>query len=135
MVDTAFDPPLEITKFYPIAEGDCCTSNFYSLCFFCSGCVPSNNMFGHHSCLLRYVLVCPLLLSEQKWKKEYAKSKYVTYMVLTMYRISGNIGNIFNLAVWQSGSKLPNFYHQIYINLLTTLCPCCATAKFNFCQY
>ena len=52
-----------------------------------------------------------------------------------MYSISGNIGNIFNLAVWQSGSKLPNFYYQIYINLLTMLCPCCATAKFNFRQY
>jgi hypothetical protein len=83
MVDTAFDPPLEITKFYPIAEGDCCTSNFYSLCFFCSGCVPSNNMFGHHSCLLRYVLVCPLLLSEQKWKKEYAKSNCLVHILGT----------------------------------------------------
>ena len=51
------------------------------------------------------------------------------------YRISRNIGDIFNLAIWRSGSKLPNFYHQIYIYLLTMLCPCCATAKFNFQQY
>ena len=50
------------------------------------------------------------------------------------YRRSGNIGDIFNLAVWQSGSKSPNFSHQIYINLLTMLCPYCATAKFNFCR-
>ena len=50
------------------------------------------------------------------------------------YRISGNIGDIFNLVVWRSESKLPNFYHQIYIDLLTMLCPCCATAKFNFPQ-
>ena len=35
--------------------------------------------------------------------------------------ISRNIGDNFNLAVWRSGSKLPNFYHQIYINLLTIL--------------
>ena len=48
------------------------------------------------------------------------------------YCISGNIGDIFNLAVWWSGSKLLNFYHQIGIDLLTMLCPCCATAKFNF---
>ena len=46
------------------------------------------------------------------------------------YRISGNIGDIFNLAVWRSGSKSPNFYHQIHINLLTMLYPCCATVKF-----
>ena len=51
------------------------------------------------------------------------------------YRISGNFGNIFNLAAWRSGSKSPNFYHQIHINLLTMLCPCCTTAKFKFHQY
>ena len=44
-------------------------------------------------------------------------------------RISGNIGDIVNLAVWGLGSKLPNFYQQIYIDLLTILCPCCATAN------
>ena len=54
---------------------------------------------------------------------------------LNLYRISGNIGDIFNLAVWRSGSKSPNFYHQIHINLLTMLCPCCTTAKFNFRQF
>ena len=51
------------------------------------------------------------------------------------YHMSGNIGDIFNLAVWWSGSKLPNFYHQICTDLLTILCPCCATAKFNDHQY
>ena len=39
-------------------------------------------------------------------------------MYVHIYRISGNIGDIFNLAVWWSGSKSPNFYHQIYIDQL-----------------
>ena len=51
-----------------------------------------------------------------------------------LYGISGNIGNIFNLAVWWLASKSPHFKHQIHIDLLTILHPCCATAKFNFCK-
>ena len=35
--------------------------------------------------------------------------------------------------IWRFGSQYQN--HQICIDLLTMLCPCCATAKFNFRQY
>ena len=47
------------------------------------------------------------------------------------YRTSGILATFLIWQFWQLGSKLPNFYHQIYIDLLTMLCPCCATAKFN----
>ena len=51
--------------------------------------------------------------------------------------ISGNtvLATFLIWRFWRSGSKSPNFYHQFYINLLTMLCPCCATAQFNDCQY
>ena len=35
--------------------------------------------------------------------------------------------------IWRFGGQYQN--RQICIDLLTMLCPCCATAKFNFRQY
>ena len=54
--------------------------------------------------------------------KPYMWSIRLRFFPVDYYRISGNIDNIFNLAVWPSVSQSPNLCHHNCIDLLTMLC-------------
>ena len=74
-------------------------------------------MYAHtylHGCVFVQLNVCFLV---------FFSSVFKLTMYVCIYRISGNIGDIFNLAVWRSVSKSPNL-HRPTSYALSLLCNC-----------
>ena len=96
----------------------CCMLHTYAVCYI-------RMLYVTYICCMLHMYVCCML---HTYAVCYIRIHAVQEIIKLTFdcritHISGNIGNIFNLEVWQSGSKLPNLY--IFISpYITYVCTC-----------